>query len=259
MNLAARTERWMRVAGITPVVCIAVVSSVCLMPPAYSQTASAALNCEKSDMRAEAIRACSALANVADPESRAGVYTMRGVAWLREEEPAAAAADFTRALELNPLQLAALIGRARAYTVLGKHDLAVSDWARVIVINPEQDESYRQRGASHLSAGRPHEALEDFNKAIELKPDIPDVYVSRASVYAHLNQRDMAIKEFDTAIGIDSKSWATYLARAEAADRWGDRTLAIESYKLVIKHNGRYWHAYKALHRLGASHSFGSE
>ncbi len=258
MNLAARTAQWMRVAGITPVVCIAVLNYFCLAPPANSQIASAS-NCEKSDMRADAIRACAALANVADAESRAGVYTMRGLAWLREEEPEAAAADFTRALELDTAQLAALKGRAKAYALLGKHELAARDWESVIVVNPNRDENYRQRGTSLLAAGKPEEALADFTKAIAINPKSPDGYVGRATVYDHLNRRDKALNEFDLAVGINSGLWTTYLARAEFADRRGDVQMAIENYKLVVKYNSRYWNAYKALHRLGASHSFGSE
>ncbi len=210
-------------------------------------------------MRAEVIRACSALANVADPQSRAGVYTMRGLAWLREEEPVAAAADFTRALQLDTVQLAALKGRARAYALLGKHELAARDWESVISVNPYLDENYRQRGTSLLAAGKHEEALADFTKSIAINPKSPDGYVGRATVYDHLNRRDKALNEFELAVGINSGLWTTYLARAEFADRRGDVQMAIENYKLVVKYNSRYWNAYKALHRLGASHSFGSE
>lgn len=219
------------------------------------------LQCFRDDMRAAEVSACAAMANTPglNAKERSAIFAGRAIAWLKEEEPAPAIADFTRAIEIDPASLTAIAGRAKAYTLLLRHDLAAADWSHVISRNPAQPDSYRQRGASYLAAGRTQEALEDFNKAIELCPGEPYIYVERAGVYDQLNQREKALKEFDTAIGLDSKSWTTYLARAKTADRWGDRTLAIESYRLVIKHNGQYWNAYKALHRLGAAHAFGNE
>lgn len=244
-------------AKLAVAICLPFVAGLSCASLAKAQGATSLL-CFRDDMRAADVRACAAMANAPglNAKDRSAVFAGRATAWLREEEPAAAVADFTRALEFDPANVTAIAGRAKAYTLLLRHDLAAADWSHVISNNPDQPVNYRQRGASYLSGGRALEALEDFNKAIELSPREPEIYVERAGVYDRLNQRDKALKEFETAIGLDSSSWTIYLARAEAADRWGDRAMAIESYRLVIKHNGQYWNAYKALHRLGVPHAF---
>ena len=246
-----------RAATFAAAVCMHFGAGVSCVSLAMAQNATS-LQCFRDDMRSADVRACAAMANAPgiNANERSTVFAARGTAWLKEEEPAAAVADFTRALEFDPANVTAIAGRAKAYTLLLRHDLAAADWSHVISNNPDQPVNYRQRGASYLSGGRALEALEDFNKAIELSPREPEIYVERAGVYDRLNQRDKALKEFETAIGLDSSSWTIYLARAEAADRWGDRAMAIESYRLVIKHNGQYWNAYKALHRLGVPHAF---
>lgn len=43
------------------------------------------------------------------------IFTMRGYAWLREEEPIAAISDFPRAIDIDPDNVSALKGRARSY------------------------------------------------------------------------------------------------------------------------------------------------
>ena len=209
--------------------------------------------CQKDNLALATLRFCLGLASEPGltPAARAGIYTMRGNAWLNESEPAAAAADFSRAVAVDPHNVAALRGRASAYTQLGSHDLAANDWSLILKIMPDTEESYRQRGASFLAAGKSDEAIADYTKAIEIKPANVEAYMGRAGVYDKLNQRDKALREFDTAGKVDPTYFPLYMAKGEAAVRWGETKLAIDSYKTVLRLNGFDWHARKALQRLG--------
>ncbi|MGL4396482.1 MAG: tetratricopeptide repeat protein [Hyphomicrobium sp.] len=213
------------------------------------------LNCEQDNMASLALRACSAL--IASPdvpaETRGRIYAMRAAAWLREEEPAAAIADFTRAIDLDPNNITALRGRARAHTVLTQHAEAARDWSLIIALQSDKEEFYLERGASYLAAGKTAEAMADYTTATTIDPKSRKAYVGRAKVYDALDEREKAMKEFERALAIDPESFETYLAKAEVADRWGDTKLAIENYSLVLKYNGVYWHARLALRRLGVA------
>ena len=212
-------------------------------------------DCEQIDSAPLVVRACSALMAEAslDPMAKGRVFTMRGIAWLKEEEPAAAISDFTRAINLDAGNINAIKGRAKAYTLLGNHDLAAADWASIIGKKPNDEEAYRNKAAAHLAAGRSGQALADYSKAIEIDPKSVEAYIGRAGVYEHLNEREKSMGEFSAALQIDPAYIPTYLARAEAAERWGDHKLAIDSYVTLLKYNGVFWQARKALQRLGVS------
>lgn len=233
----------------------------CVLPVATTVANGADIKCQRDDMRGADVRRCAELS--ATPGTSAHelsqVYAARAAAWMKDEEPLAAIADYTRAIEADPDNLAALEGRAHAHSAAGRHDLAAQDWGLVIASQPSESESYSQRGHSWLAAGQPNQALADFTRAVELEPEKPGAYLGRASAYEHLQDRQKAIQDLDRAVAAEPGLWTTYLTRAQIADRWGDRQMAIDNYRLVIKHNHQYWQAYKALHRLGASHHFGQK
>ncbi len=209
--------------------------------------------CAQDDVASFAIRACTALITSAKFSTKdlGRIYTWRGKAWLTEDDPEAAAADYTRALEIDPLNVTALRDRALAYTMLGEHAKAVEDWSRLITDQPANDQYYRSRGSGRLAAGQHDEALADFDKSIELSPSAVDAYIGRASVFDALKQRGLAEKEFKKAIAISPQYLPLFWARAEMSERWGEQHLAIKDYTMVLKINGVYASARKALVRLG--------
>ena len=217
------------------------------------------LQCNRDNMPAADVKACADLLNdpLLSPSDRSSIHAARAAQWMREDEPAAAVADYSRAIDADKTNFAALTGRARAYAALGEHKKAAADWSRIIALKPDNSDIYSQRGRSHLENGNTDAALADFTRAIELNPKNTEAFIGRAWVYDKLNDRKRVLQEFELAIVAGPELWSTYLARAELADRWGDKQMAIDNYELVIKYNHRYWDAYKALHRLGVDHYFG--
>ncbi len=230
-------------------------------PPAASQEETAR-NCEQDEKAWLAIRVCTALLNSADGDSSARnrFHRSRGLAWLKEEEPKEALADFARALELDATDLKALAGHARANAALGEHNAAASDWTRAIeqsastkpALNGGIDTMYLERGSALLGAGNTDAALADYAKALELNPKNTAAYIARAHAYLKLNDRESALNEFDRAATIDPYDIRPYIARGEAAERMGDTQLAIDSYLIAAKTNPRgAGQARQALKRLG--------
>lgn len=210
-------------------------------------------DCEQDDVASFALRACSALltGDTLDQATRGRVYTLRGKAWLTEDDPASAAEDFTQALKIDAGNLEALKGRVRAYDLVQNYDAAVADWTALIALNLEDSQLYRGRGASNRGAHRFPEAFADYDKSLELNPNGLDAYIGRALVYETMGERENALKEFDRANAVDPNYLMTYWERAQMADRWGLKELAITNYIKVLKINGHYANARKHLERLG--------
>ena len=209
--------------------------------------------CERDNMPLETMRACASESYKPGLTSneRARVFTLRGMSWMREEEPTAAISDFSRAIEINPQNIAALSGRARAHDLLGQHDMAIGDWTRIIEQRPDAEENYRFRAESHLAAGKVEDARADYTKAIAINSKNIEAYIGRAKVFETLNDRKSALGDLSSAQQLAPNNFSPYLALAEAANRWGENAMAIENYKLVLRYNPSYWQAIKALQQLG--------
>lgn len=213
-------------------------------------------DCEQADRAWLALRLCSQLIDgpQANDSDRGRALTRRGFAWLIEDEPIQAAADFSRALAIDAGNVRALEGRARARTIEEKHDLAAADWTAAIEKSRDESEveKYRlERGVSLIAAGRLPEALADYDKVLAAKPESVEGMIGRANVFAAQGARAWALSEYDRAKAIDPKNFAPYLAQAEAAERWGDSKMAIENYSTALSLKTTVWTARKALKRLG--------
>ena len=209
--------------------------------------------CEQDDVAQFALRACSQLLNGTelDLTERGRIYTLRGIAWMTEDDPAAAEMDFSRAIEIDPANIRAIRTRAKAHTLLGNHDLAAADWGRLIELKPGTEEFYRHRGAAYLGTGKTDAAFADYDKALAINPKSMEAHIGKALVYDHLGDRDKTLEEFATAIEIDPAYIPTYWEKGQAYERWGDERRAIETYSTLLKYNGVYSHARKRLQKLG--------
>ena len=241
------------------IACTLSAASLIVTAPAFGRAAEVEPEmqaCAQDDVASFAIRACTSLITSAKfgTKDLGRIYAWRGKAWLTEDDPAAAAADYTSALAIDPLNFTAFKERALAYTKLGEHAKAVEDWSRLITSDPKNDQYYRNRGTSRLAAGRHDEALADFDKSLEINPSDVQPYIGRAAVYDSLGDQTQARKEFERAIGVNPGFLSIYWERAVMAERWGEQKMAIKDYEMVLKINGVYSHARKALRRLGIEH-----
>ena len=210
-------------------------------------------DCEKAEVAADAVRACTALLGKPglDAATRGRVFVFRGNGWLKEEEPAAAVDDFAAAIAIDPKNTEAITGRARAHAILGEHEQAAKDWDLAIAAAPSAESGYYQRGVSYVAAGKANEAIADFNKVTEINPKNIEAFIGRAKAYDKLNDREKALREFDAGIALDKDYLPIYIARAEIADRWGETKLAVDSYLTALRLNGMNLKARQALQRLG--------
>jgi len=100
----------------------------------------------------------------------ASTYVDSGRQELANQDFEAAAADFTRALELDPSRVDAWHGRGFSRLRQGQAALALPDLDRAIQLAPESDATYGVRGLALLALERWSDAVADLERALEIDP-----------------------------------------------------------------------------------------
>ncbi len=210
--------------------------------------------CKPDTPAALKIPGCSKMlgSDEVDPKLRVRVYTMRGYAWLTEEEPIAAVSDFSRAIELDASNVSALKGRARAHEILKQYDKAIEDWSSLVAHNPEDPDFLRERGYAHHLAGQYELAVADFTHVLTAIDDKNlDSLVGRAQAFEKLGRFEETEADFETALKINEKYIAAYIARGAYWERRRATNKAIDDYQTALRLNSINLHVRQALQRLG--------
>ena len=137
-------------------------------------------------------------------------YFLRGIAKYNLDDLLGADADFSKAVELNPVYTGAYYYRAITRSRLGNYD----------------------------------DALNDFKQAIELRPDLPDPYYSRGVTRLLNQQFEAAIADFDIFIRYEKRHVAAYINRGISYLNLKDTTKAYENFELAIRTNREEPEAY---------------
>lgn len=130
-------------------------------------------------------------------------HFLRGIAKYNMDDLLGADADFSRAIELNPVFTGAFYYRAITRSRLGNYD----------------------------------DALGDFRQAIELRPDLPDPYYSRGVTLLLNQQFEDAIADFDKFIRFEKRHVAAYINRGTSYLYLKDTAKAYDNYNLAIRTN----------------------
>jgi tetratricopeptide (TPR) repeat protein len=143
--------------------------------------------------------------------------------------------------------------RGIAYSRAGRHRSAIADYSSAIELNPLWFAPYHNRGADYRALHQPKRAIADFNAAIRLAPRSVDAYVARGIVYhLDLGRRRRAIADYNRALRINPKNGAALINRGRAYQELGLKKLAIRDYRRVLKLFPKADEARRRLRALGA-------
>jgi tetratricopeptide (TPR) repeat protein len=125
-------------------------------------------------------------------QPRSALATLRdqGRTLLRAGDVAAATARFTQALTLEPSDVDALCGRARARRLTGDAAGARADLDEALRLGPDHAPSWRERAELRLEDD-PHGALDDVTRSLELRPDDDRAWTVRAFARDRLGLRGL--------------------------------------------------------------------
>jgi tetratricopeptide (TPR) repeat protein len=158
-----------------------------------------------------------------DPKN-ARAYMGRGCACNNAKKYPEAIADLTKSIELepNPKTMDVYLIRGGVYNVLKKYPEAIADLTKVIELDPKNAAAYAGRGIAHSGAARYSEAVDEYTKAIELDPKNAHYYVTRGLSYKVLMKYSESVADCTKAIEIDPKNFLAYSVRSGANLGLGD-------------------------------------
>lgn len=160
-----------------------------------------------------------------------------GMKYLAERNYSEAIVAFTLAIEIDPKQAYAYVGRGDAYVGLAEMkgdeneseslEKAASDYSSAIELEPENVDTYIKRGDVYVMLSELAEnmfdylqkAIEDFNTAINLNPDLADVYIRRGNAYMRMDETEenltAAKVDYEKALELDETLAEGYLGLAD--------------------------------------------
>ncbi len=127
----------------------------------------------------------------------------RGIAYATLHRNDEALTDFDMALQAEPRNLPALIGRANANYAGKRLTASLADYTHIIEADPNNAMAYFKRGNIHLDLKEFASAFSDFSKSLELNPNQPVVLLNRSIAAARLGRRSDAARDQHQALALD--------------------------------------------------------
>ena len=174
---------------------------------------------------------------VPTPTPSASDHVDQGVIFLDEGKLEEAAAEFLKAIELDPENADAHRNLGTVYTEQEKFEEAVAAYEKAIEVAPDFGEAYGDMAGALFFLDRIYEAVTAGEKAIELAPDYVNAHYNLGLAYYRQGEPEKAIAEYEEAVKLapdDPKIYnnlgAVYYAQGrvdDAIDAWL-KTLAID-------------------------------
>lgn len=168
-------------------------------------------NCMINNDYREAIRTLNTLLRH-DEDAFEG-YFLRGIAKYNLNDLLGAEADFSTAIEKNPVYTTAYTYRAITRSRLGNYDDALNDFREAIELRPDLPNPYYSRGVTRLLNQQFKEAISDFDHFIRQENKVADAYINRGMSYLYLKDTVRAYEDFSTAIRTNRENPDSYNRR----------------------------------------------
>ena len=165
------------------------------------------------------------------------LYRFRARAYHNLEQNTKALQDYTKVVELNPLDGASYAERAYIYQELNQFTKSLQDYTKAIALDPTNIDFYYDRAELHEELKQYRKALKDYAKAIDLQPKELPLYYRRAGIYKDLKQYRRAIQEFTTIIELDPDSYTAYRERGDCYRKLGRIAEAVNDEGIVDEYD----------------------
>ena len=199
-------------------------------------------SCMMNNDYQEAIRTLNTLLRF-DEKAYEG-YFLRGIAKYNLDDLLGAEADFTTAIEKNPVFTTAFTYRAITRSRLGNYDDALSDFAEAIELRPDLPNAYYSRGVTRLLNQQFREAIDDFDKFIRQENKVSDAYLNRGVCYLYLKDTTQAYADFETAIRTNRENPMSYNRRGELEMKQQRYKEAEADFDMAIRCDSNYLLSY---------------
>lgn len=132
-----------------------------------------------------------------------------------------AADEYSRVLQIDADNLAALYYRAFTYTHQRQYALARADYEHFLRLSPLHLEARLGLATVNEKMGRVREALDGYNQLVEMFPDSALCYAARAAFETSQQQYDVALYDWDAAISRQPSNADYVVTKADLLLRLG--------------------------------------
>jgi tetratricopeptide (TPR) repeat protein len=152
-----------------------------------------------------------------------------------------AAEEYSRVLEIDEHNLAALFYRAYVHVEQHRYDLARADYERFLTLVPKNFEAQLGLATVKRKLRRQADAMDELNRLVQLFPDSALAYAARADYEASLGQYEIALYDWDEAL----------------KRRPGDLSLTLSRIDVLIalRRHDEAWHQLQLLMKQGVHRS----
>ncbi|KYO37236.1 tetratricopeptide repeat protein 6 isoform B [Alligator mississippiensis] len=164
----------------------------------------------------------------------AQLLTNRGVINQFMGDLTCAMKDYQQAISINPDYALAYFNAANIYFHNRQFSQAYCYYSKALQLDPRNEAAVLNRAITNTLLQNTDEAKEDFEKAVSLCPFSASVYFNRANLYNTLRQYELAEKDISTALSIQPNDALMYKLRADIRGKMGFSKEAIADYKQAI-------------------------
>jgi tetratricopeptide (TPR) repeat protein len=166
--------------------------------------------------------------------------------WLYHEmgDDFLAQTNYTRALELDPMNAGVHNNRGIIYHQMGRYEEALADFNRSLELDSDSAGAYNNRGNLYRAMGEYEEALADFNRALELKPEDAGAYNNRGNLYRAIGEDAKALADFDHVLMLEPENAGAYNNRGNLYRAMGEYEKALADFNRALDLNTDYTGAY---------------
>ena len=174
------------------------------------------------------------------------ILTTLSKTWEETEEYQKWTEFFSDFIAQNPSQAVAYHLRAESHWYGGSLSEAVADYSQALELNPKDVSAFLGRGQVFMERRDFNRAIEDLDAAIGSIDSVPGADATwkaefeafarngRAATYAGLGDFGRALEEFGKSVELCPENAWVYYNLAEAYQNHGDQKNAVENYKLAL-------------------------
>lgn len=146
-----------------------------------------------------------------------------------------AALEYSRILEINPMNTNAHMNRGGIYSRIGRYKEALADLDFVLDRSPDNPVALMNRAITHNRLNNYEKAIIDYSNYLKIKPDFDGAYSDRGAMYQSLKKYPEALRDYSKAIQLKPEGAGYYLNRSYLYKDMGDKTKASDDVQAAIK------------------------
>jgi pentatricopeptide repeat protein len=170
-----------------------------------------------------------------------------GSVYMGKEMYPQAAAEFRRALEIDPQYVRAISGLARVYDRTDSLEKAIELWERAMAISPDMMELHFHAGFSYYAAGRLDQAIAAWQEAARLQPEFAQPHFQLGIAYEDRGDTERAVEAYQEALQVNPLYVLANYNLGHLYKRLGRMEEAVDQFQQAIETNPQYGDAYNSL------------